>query len=64
LPKNYRDVRPAAVSFNLNDSIPGTSWIWDDDVPEGDRKPDEIYSNTFADKRNGTLIVVDKLLYG
>ena len=64
LPKNYRDVRPAAVSFNLNASIPGTSWIWDDDVPEGDRKPDEIYSNTFADKRNGTLIVVDKLLYG
>lgn len=39
LPKNYRDVKPAAVSFNLNDSIPGTSWVWDDDIHEGDRKP-------------------------
>ena len=64
LPKNYRDVKPAAVSFNLNDSIPGTSWIWDDDIHEGDRKPYEIYSNTYKDKRNGTLIVVDKLHYG
>lgn len=63
LPKNYRDVKPTAVSFNLNDSIPGTAWIWDDDIHEGDRKPYEIYSNTFTDKRNGTLIVVDKLHY-
>ena len=55
LPKNYRDVKPAAVSFNLNDSIPGTSWVWDDDIHEGDRKPYEIYSNTYKDKRNGTL---------
>lgn len=64
LPKDYRDVKPTAVSYNLNDSIPGTAWVWDDDIHEGDRKPYEIYSNTFADKRNGTLIVVDKLHYG
>lgn len=64
LPDGFVDVKPQAVSFNLLENRPVTSWVWDDDVSDGKRKPTEIYSNTFVNKSLGTLIVVDKLNYG
>ena len=64
LPEDYQDVHPASVSFNLEESDPVTAWVWEDNIPEGKRDPDKIYSNTYADKRNKTLIVVDKMNYG
>lgn len=64
LPENYRDIKPRSISHNLMSPRPETSWIWDDDAPEGNRKPEEIYTNIFVDKKNCTLIVVDKLNYG
>lgn len=64
LPQNLIDIKPRAVSSNLTDSLPCTAWIWDDDAHEGNRKPDEIYSNSFVNKKMGTLLVFDKMNYG
>lgn len=64
LPRNYIDTKPRAVSSNLTDSLPYTSWVWNDDVHESNRKPNEIYSNSFVNKKLGALLVVDKLNYG
>lgn len=64
LPAGYTDVKPRAVSYALTEPKPGTQWIWNDDAHEGNRKPEQIYSNTFADKKSGALLVVDKLNYG
>lgn len=64
LPQNHSDIPPRAISSNLSDSVPVTTWIWDDNTNEGKRKPDEIYSNSFVNKKLGTLLVVDKMNYG
>lgn len=64
LPQNFSDIKPRAVVTNLQDEKPYTSWIWDDNARDGNRTPDEIYSNTFVDKRLKALIVVDKMTYG
>lgn len=64
LPTDFVDIKPRAVISNLSDENPYTSWIWDDDSYEGNRTPEDIYSNTFVDKKHETIIVVDKLNYG
>lgn len=64
LPQNYVDIKPRAVSSNLSHSLPYTAWVWDDDAHEGNRKTNEIYSNSFVNKKLGALLVVDKLNYG
>lgn len=64
LPEQFTDIKPRAISYNLSDSLPRTLWVWEDDNREGNRRPEEIYSNTFADKKNGTIIVADKMNYG
>lgn len=64
LAQNYIDIKPRAISSNLTDSLPCTAWIWDDDAHEGNRKPTEIYSNSFVNKKLGALLIVDKLNYG
>lgn len=64
LPDGYIDIKPQAISYNLTDEKPGTTWIWDDDSFDGNRKPAEIYSNTFINNNLCALIVVDKVDYG
>lgn len=64
LPSDFVDIKPRTVMSNLSSPNPYTSWVWDDEMHEENRTSDEIYSNTFVDKKNGTLIVVDKLHYG
>lgn len=64
LPQNYIDIKPRAISSNLTNSLPVTAWVWDDDAHEGNRKPNEIYSNSFVNRKLGALLVVDKMNYG
>lgn len=64
LPNDYTDIKPRAVVTNLLDEKPYTAWVWNDDEAKGNRTSDEIYSNTFVNKKLGTLIVVDKITYG
>lgn len=64
LPAEYTDIKPRAIVSNLLDDAPYTSWVWNDDIFEGNRSSDKIYSNAFADDKNGTIIVVDKMTYG
>lgn len=64
LPADFIDIKPRAITDNLSDSVPYTSWVWDDDFHSGNRTSEQIFSNTFTDKKAGTLIVVDKLNYG
>lgn len=64
LPSDFTDIKPRAVVGNLSSQHPYTSWVWDDDSQDNVRSAEEIYSNTFIDKKNGTLIVVDRLNYG
>lgn len=64
LPQNYIDIKPRAISSNLTDSLPVTAWVWDDDAHEGNRKPNEIYSNSFVNIKLGALLIVDKINYG
>lgn len=64
LPAQYVDEKPRAVTFNLADEKPYTMWVWEDDVYNERRTEQQIYSNSYVDKRFKTLIVVDKLTYG
>ena len=64
LPNDFNDIQPRAIVNNLLDERPYTAWVWNDDDPKGNRTSEEIYSNSFVNKRLGALIVVDKLTYG
>ncbi len=64
LPTEYDDIKPRAIVCRLNEDKPYTSWCYDDDNIDKNRTSEEIYSNTFANKKLGTIVVVDKLNYG
>lgn len=55
-------VQPSSVVINIHDN-PYTTWVRDDDVAEGRRGDEEVYSHTLIDKRNKSLIVVDRMTY-
>lgn len=64
LPDRYVDVKPVSFSYLLSDENPRTDWSWDDDPHEGQRPADQIYTNTYLDKKNKCLAIVDKMNYG
>lgn len=63
LPENLKEDNPRSISSNLTDEKPYTSWVWDDDTESKKRTPDEIYSNSYYDKHNKLLLLVDRMTY-
>lgn len=55
-------VQPSSVTTNI-DKDPYTMWVRDDDADEGIREYDEIFSNTILDKKNKSLIIIDRMSY-
>lgn len=39
-------------------------WVYDDDVEDWHRKPDQMYTYTYFDKKNQRILVVDLYDYG
>lgn len=63
--------RPSSVTANMpsltldsDSEHPYTMWIYDDDVEDWHRKPDEMYTYTYFDKRKQRVLVVDFYDYG
>ncbi len=56
--------RPASISVRITDDKPYTTWVYDDDVEDWNRKPLEMYTYTYFDKRKKRLLVVDHYDYG
>lgn len=43
---------------------PCTMWVYDDDVEKWERRPDEMYTYTYFDRKKGRILVVDFYDYG
>ncbi|MCM1518004.1 MAG: hypothetical protein NC117_05115 [Pseudoflavonifractor sp.] len=63
--------RPSSLTANLpsltidsGNDRPYTLWIYDDDVEDWHRKPDEMYTYTYFDKKKQRILVVDFFDYG
>lgn len=57
-------MKPSSISSPLYDDKPYTMWINDDDIEEWIRKPSEMYTYTYFDKRKRRLLIVDCYDYG
>lgn len=56
--------RPSSISFPMSDERPYTMWVNDDDIDDWNRKPSEMYTYTYFDKRKSRLLIVDLFDYG
>ena len=57
-------MKPSSISSPLYDDKPYTMWINEDDIEEWIRKPLEMYTYTYFDKRKRRLLIVDCYDYG
>ncbi len=56
--------RPSSISSPMSDERPYTIWVNDDDIEDWHRKPSEMYTYTYIDKRKRQLLIVDVYNYG
>ncbi len=52
------------LTMNKDNERPYTMWVYDDDVEDWHRKPDEMYTYTYFDKKKQQVLVVDFYDYG
>ncbi len=52
------------LTMNKENERPYTMWIYDDDMEDWHRKPDEMYTYTYFDKKRQRVLVVDYYDYG
>lgn len=64
IPNGYKYSKPNSVSYNIMDNHPWTGWIRDDDIESWERKPDEMYTYIYIDKKEKLLVIVDCFNYG
>ena len=57
-------IRPSSISSPLSDDKPYTMWIYEDDVERWNRKPEEMYTYTYFNKKKKQLLIVDCYDYG
>ncbi len=52
------------LTMNKENERPYTMWVYEDDVENWHRKPDEMYTYTYFDKKKQRVLVVDFYNYG
>lgn len=52
------------LTLNKDNDRPYTMWVYDDDVEDWHRKPGEMYTYTYFDKKKQHILVVDFYDYG
>ena len=52
------------LTLHKENEQPYTMWVYDDDVEKWHRKPDEMYTYTYFDKKKQRILVVDFYNYG
>ena len=57
-------LRPSSISSPLSDDKPYTMWIYDGDMERWNRKPEEMYTYTYFNKKKKQLLIVDCYDYG
>lgn len=63
LSESYRYERPKSITMNLNEEHPYTMWVKPDEMERWNRKPMEMYTYTYYDKRQKWLCIVDIFNY-
>lgn len=63
IPNGYKYPKPNSVSSNMMENQPWTGWIRDDDFESWERKPDEMYTYIYIDKKDKLLVIVDCFNY-
>lgn len=63
IPNGYKYPKPNSVSSNMMENQPWTGWIRDDDFDSWERKPDEMYTYIYIDKKDKLLVIVDCFNY-
>lgn len=71
LKNEYPAKRPSSLTAGMpllmlhrENERPYTMWVYDDDVEDWHRKPDEMYTYTYFDKKKQRILVVDFYNYG
>lgn len=64
LPENYKYERPKSITTDMYEERPYTMWIRPGETEQWDRKPTEMYTYTYCDKRRKCLCIVDIFNYG
>lgn len=57
-------LRPSSITADMSADRPFTMWIYDDDDEDWHRKPGEMYTYTYFDKKKQRILVVDYYDYG
>lgn len=57
-------LRPSSISSPLSDDKPYTMWIYEGDMERWNRKPEEMYTYTYFNKKKKQLLIVDCYDYG
>lgn len=63
IPDGYEYPKPNSMSGNMMDNNPWTCWIRDDDYESWERKPDQMYTYIYMDKKEKLLVIVDCFNY-
>lgn len=53
-----------SLTLNRENERPYTMWVYDDDVEDWHRKPEEMYTYTYFDRKKQRVLVVDFYDYG
>ena len=56
-------IQPSSVSSNIDGEHPYTMWVYDDFGEDWIRKPEEMFTYTFFDRRKKQILVVDYYTY-
>ena len=57
-------LRPSSITSPMPDEYPFTSWMHEDDIEDWTRKPMEMYTYVYFNKRKRRLLIVDHYDYG
>ncbi|MDE6007570.1 MAG: hypothetical protein K2G67_08480 [Muribaculaceae bacterium] len=57
-------MKPSSVSCDLSEERPYTLWVHGDDIEDWIRKPTEMYTYSYFNKRKKQLLIVDHYDYG
>lgn len=57
-------MKPSSISVSMHDNYPYTMWVQEDDVENWIRKPSEMYTFTYFNKKRKQLLIVDCYDYG
>ncbi|MDE6543176.1 MAG: hypothetical protein K2K76_04335 [Muribaculaceae bacterium] len=63
-PKPERNgIQPSSISSNIHGEHPCTIWVYDDFGEDWVRRPDEMFTYTFVDRRRKQILIVDYFTY-